>query len=406
MKNRPFTLRLAGLGCLASLTLVTGCAVQNTAPVEPAAPAAPAPVTVTTLEALQGDGLFFFDDNTQSRLQISDRADRHGTYRVTETFTPGKHHGFSWGTGAAALLNRGRAVKPEHPDRLKRISNDHVVLTFKDHKDLRLHIRLEPTNVAGEPIRDYLKTRAGRPSTASHFIRETEVFPDGAVAFRPVLWIERDELIIPSTTAFTGSKRLEDFSLRFTRATPYCLRFLPGKRVEPIGLNFREPIVKKTERTRSGRHVEKAQSGTVDLYRTKKGTLFCQKISPERYASADWHLRYINGTRALTFDFPDRVPAPDFGLSPVNRNKMRIAIAEQNVGGDKKAVPAYVWLKNAPVRDAQYRFNAVAARAVQNAIRSGAVQRAAWDKANQSEVLERARAIAARNARGGRARHR
>lgn len=188
---------------------------------------------------------------------------------------------------------------------------------------------------------------------------------------------------------------------------------LPGDGVTPVGLRFEKTIRKKTGvekiKTRRGtktRTVELAQNGLVNVYHTKPGTIFCQRSKPDPVAKARWDLRYINGTRTLTVDFPDLIDSLSIGLMTANRGKLLPAFAEERTptGRKTRVIPTAVWLKNERIRDSQYRFNKTAASAVKAAIDASRPRRRAWEAENESEVTRRARALQAKKAAGAKAR--
>lgn len=403
---------LLGTGGAAMLLWLTGCAGTDVPAEDPAAPATftnigprakPASprvrsIVMPTVDAFKGDGLWYFDDDSGAQFRITDSIRKNNRYPVVENYSFGKPHGFSWGAGAVGVLRRGRRMPPEVPSGL-RPERDHVVIEFDNDQGLELHVALEAYDVSGEEIRDYLRNRLNMPSNAALFMGE-EKFPAGSIAYAATLWVEQDELLAASASAFTGSDTIEAFSKRFTNETPYCLRVLPGENVTPLGLRFEAPIVKKMVRkNKQSRPVEAEQKGKVHVYRTKKGTIFCNKAEEAPIAQADWHLRRVNGTRTLTLTFPRSTDPLSIGLLTHNRGKILTAFAEEVVPEEndrRKVIPAGLWLKNAKIRDAQYRFNKTAAEAIEAAIRTARPKRAAWEKANESDVTRRARALQAR----------
>lgn len=84
-----------------------------------------------------------------------------------------------------------------------------------------------------------------------------------------MLMIDEDEVLVPTKTAFTGSDSIENFSKRFTRDIPYCLRYIPTRRSEPVGMRFAQPIARQTKRVK-GKLQEVAQSGEAQLMSVKR----------------------------------------------------------------------------------------------------------------------------------------
>ncbi len=416
---------LIGSASAAAALWLSGCAATATprenirpatftnlgARANPASPLVAKRIPMPVVDAFKGDGIFFFDDDEGAQFRITDLIRENDRYQVEEDYAFGKPHGFSWGSGAVGIMRNGRRVPPENPVAL-RPEGDHVVIEFDGQEKLELRVTLEAYDVSGLEIRDFLRTRANMPTKAALFMGE-ERFPAGSIAYAATLWITQDELLALSHTAFTGSNTLEDFSERFTKETPYCLNVLPGDGVTPVGLRFEKPIRKKTGvekvKTRRGtktRRVELAQNGLVNVYHTKAGTIFCQRNKPDPVAKARWDLRYINGTRTLTVDFPDLIDSLSIGLMTANRGKLMPAFAEERTptGRKTRVIPTAVWLKNERIRDSQYRFNKTAAAAVKAAIDASRPRRRAWEAANESEVTRRARALQAKKAAGAKAR--
>ena len=366
---------------------------------------------VSTIADSDMSRIFFFDDDEGAQFRITDLIRENNRYKVEEDYAFGKPHGFSWGSGAVGIMRDGRRVPPENPTGL-RPEGDHVVIEFDGREKLELRVTLEAYDVSGQEIRDFLRTRGNMPTKAALFMGE-ERFPAGSVAYAATLWIIQDELLALSHTAFTGSNNIEDFSERFTKETPYCLNVLPGDGVTPVGLRFEKTIKKKTGKekikTRRGtktRTVELPQNGLVNVYHTKSGTIFCQRSKPDPVVKARWDLRYLNGTRTLTVDFPTLIDSLSIGLMTANRGKLMPAFAEELTPTSRKTrvIPTAVWLKNERIRDSQYRFNKTAATAVKAAIEASRPRRKAWEAANESDVTRRARALQAKKAASGKAR--
>ena len=370
--------------------------------VRPATPDYAKPIACSTLDALSGEGLFFFNDDHGAQFHVKGKARQKNTYLIEEKFDKGEEHGFTWGSGAVAILKSARRIQPERPTTIRILPDGHAVIAFKDDRTLELHVKLEAYDVSGQPIREYLRTRANMPTTAALFMG-AEQFPAGSIAYAATLWVEQDEILSPSHTAFTGSETLEDFSKRYMKDTPMCMRSLPGRDVRSIGVLFEKPIRAKKVRRR-GRWLEEAQSGNLKVYATKRGTIFCQKSLPEKLGDARWRLAWVNGTRTLAVEIPDELDALSFGMSEANRHCLLPAFSEERKGSGRRrtrqVIPTYLWKKNCEIRDAQFRFNATAARAIQAALFASQSRREQWENENESEVTKRARAIQAKKSSG------
>ena len=397
-----------------SIALLSGCSNLQpaTAPanaseftnVGAAAPLAlpdAARLRISATEALSGQGMYYFDDDKAARLYIAQDKSSKDRFLVKESFDQGVPHGLPWGTGAQALVYDGVAVKPENILSATPNRDGSLSITYGDHPSMKINMKLEAFDVSGMFVRDFLRTRGNQPTLSASFVSPERKFLAGSVAYAMTLWVDQDEVLVPNLKGFTGANSIEDFSKRFAGNTPYCLRFLPGNIVQPMGMGFKEPIKGKITKVK-GKSVEEEQSGRVSLYAAKKNTVFCSRERNDELTLADWQLKRVNGTRVLEFKFPGNVPAASFGMTEKNRNHLSTGVAEVLVQEGKKkvtrAVPVYVWHKGAPVRDSQYRFNETAAKVVEVALAEAAPLRQKWELANENDVLRRAKAIDAANA--------
>lgn len=391
-------LLLAGMSTVAlgSSLMLSGC-FATTQPVASAVPASEAPrakrgaqekprlLPMPTLDAFRGKGIYSFDDEVRTQLFIKDAIAVNGRYAVQENFPLGTRHGFTWGSGAVALLRSGRVIDVERPSFLTINKTRDVLFQFKGggQKPVELKVVIVAYDLENQPIGPYLVTRQNTPTPTGYVIGSKYVFPKGAVGYRAILEIDRDEVLVPSRQAFTGSDTIENFSKRFTREIPYCLRYIPSRKAEPLGLRFDKPIVKKTKKVRN-RTEEVGQSGNVKLFSVKKDTLFCAAQGASVLATAKWDLRYVNGTRLLEFTFPRSVASSDFGVLKSHRHALNLAfaeeIAEERGRTVRKVRPVIVWKAGEEIVDAQWRFNDVAADAVSNAIDLTKSARVAWKK--------------------------
>ena len=328
---------------------------------------------------------------------MTDTIAENGLYDVKEEFKRGEPHGFTWGTGAAAILRKGVALDPQAIEGVSLAKDRHIIVHLRsndtsrkkgkkrseDPSGLDLHMTLEAYDMSDLPIGPYLVTRTNRTTPAGYLIGSRHTFPKGSIGYRATLWVNSDEVIVPTKNAFTGSGSIEDFSKRFTKEIPYCLRYIPGRNATPLGLKFEEPIVKKTGKDSKGRLVEVAQKGSAELYPVQKGTIFCNRDDERSLATARWSLRYVNGSRVLEFDFPDDIRAEDFGVPRTHRDALKVAFAEERVLEKgktvRKLVPARVWRANRRITDYQWRFNETAAEAVREALEATKDARREWD---------------------------
>lgn len=342
----------------------------------------PVPITMPSEYALRGDGIYYFNDNQVSNFRITDAIAQNGLYAVEENFRFGTPHGFTWGAGAAAILRAGRQLDAEEIIGVSIDKDYHLVLHYKGEnakRPMKLNVALEAYDMSGLPIGPYLRTRMNRSTPSGFVIGGKYAFPKGSIGYRARMWVDEDVVIVPTKTAFTGSSTIEDFSKRFSKDIPYCLRYVPGKRAEPMGLLFEKPITKQFEKVK-GRRVEKGQSGEAQLMRVKTGTIFCAKDDKgEKLSTLEWTLRYVNGSRVLEFEFPSNLTSSNYGVLREHRDALRVGFAEERTKGRTKLLPARIWLKEKPILDFQWRFNKRAADAIQDAIAQTADLRSEWE---------------------------
>lgn len=347
-------------------------------------------ISVSAISAFEGEGLYYFDNAQRSELRLG-KAQKNGARPIVEKFPEGANHGFSWGSGAVAVLRSGQALDAHGKATLVPVGDDAVRITFAGggKTPLNLKVRVVAYNLEGHPIGGKLVTRQNTPTPAGYIIGGRHVFPKGAIGYRTIVSTDRDEVLVPSRAAFTGSNSIETFSGRFTKSIPYCLRYLPGSDVEPIGLRFTKAIEKKTRK--NGRRLEEVgQSGEVALLPVKRNTLFCAAEGSSQLSTATWRLRYVNGTRLIDFTFPEDVNASSFGILPENRKALLPAFAEEKVVTKSKGKtvtntqvrPSIVWLANTEIEDAQWRFNRIAADAISEALDATKAKREAWEEEN------------------------
>ena len=87
----------------------------------------------------------------------------------------------------------------------------------------------------------------------------------------------------------------------------------------------------------------------------------------------------MNGTRTISFTFPEHLNPEDYGVAKAHRDALRVALAQEKAGKKTKLVPARLWLAGKPITDYQWRFNETAAEAVREALEATKDARREWD---------------------------
>lgn len=348
---------------------------------------APELISQTSLAAFKDEGIVYFDDNRGSRMRVM-KQDKSGRWLLEEEYGEGVPHGFTWGTGAAHLLKDGKRVPLGSPKWLVE-EKDGTVSLMWDKQPMKLNLTVTAWDVAGLPMKPFLRTRYGTPTKASYFAGDAR-FPHGSVAYVAELRTFEDAVIVPSTRAFTGSDTIASFIKRFNDKTPYCLRYVPGKDRTPLGFRFDS--------------AKNAKSGEATLYEVKKGTIFCGRANEEEYETADWRVEDVNGTKTLVLKFPRKVATENYGIPDSMKDALSVAFAEEKTVTKKgrrtqtktRVVPARVWHADEPITDLQYRFNGPAAKALQDLFDASQERRAAWEaKSRQASAAAQQKAKAA-----------
>ncbi len=349
--------------------------------------------TVTTLQAFQGDGVYYFNDKEESSFRIG-KADSMGRYQVTETYSKGqKAHGFAWGTNVKSLVRNGAAISAEFPAYLT-ADADGAVRLYSDTSSapVVMRVKLFAFDVSGEYIYHYLRDRQNYPTATAG--TTTAKFPKGSIAYMPQISLVSDAYAVLNPNAFTGAGSVEGFARNFSKDIPYCLSYLPREGYAAYGVKFdpatvpsasgakteyktvtrtrtvknkKGKLVKQTYKERVAVVTESSklpESGKVSLMNVKTGTVFCQASSATPAATGTYTVRTADGTRGMAMDFPASVKAPDTGIFELSRNAVSIALVEMKKNSSTSVVPGFFVKANQPITDFQYRFNKTAADAV------------------------------------------
>lgn len=350
--------------------------------------------SVTTRQAFEGSGVYYFNDAEESNFRTTGK-DAQGRYTVKETYAQGKNHGFSLTTSMTPVVRNGRTVSIENPSYLTEEKDGSVTLTANTGSDpLTMRVKLWAFDVSGEFVYKYLRTRLNYPTSAAE--TTTARFPAGSVAYMPQVYMTQDQFVVLRPNAFTGAGSVEGFVRNFSRDIPYCLSYLAREGYKPYGVSFdskqlaaasgattyKTVTTTRWVKNKQGKKVKQTvtkkvpvvseakipATGSVNLMSVKEGTVFCERTSATPAASGTYTIQTLNGTRGLSMQFPATVRAPDTGIFELSRGAVSLALVEMNKSGNVSVVPGYRILANQPVTDFQYRFNETAAKAVREAI--------------------------------------
>ncbi len=357
------------------------------------------PISMTTLDAFKGEGVYYFNDREESNFRIGEKTGDN-SYTVKETYPEGqKAHGFAWGTNVESIVRSGVSVSADFPRTLTTEADGSVKL-YSDSSatPVTLRVKLYAFDVSGQHVFHYLRTRNNYPTQTAG--TTNAVFPKGSVAYMPQISAVQDEYVVLKPNAFTGAGSVEGFARNFSGSIPYCLSYLPREGFKAYGITFdgaqsgaaanaktTYKYVTKTRyvKNKKGKKVKQTykvkvpvtttassaapgNTGKVSLLPVKTGTVFCQSTSKTPVANGNYTIRTVDGTKGLAVEFPVDVKAPDTGIFELSRNALSIALVEMKRGKTTSVVPGYYLKANLPITDFQYRFNATAAKAVRQAL--------------------------------------
>lgn len=322
------------------------------------------PIALDAASLIKKEGFSSFHDSNVVDYKLKKAAD--GSYAFSSSGSA-----FDWGPGGIAVLRGGLPKDLHAPKSIRWTSPTTAVIRVPvSGRDIDIKLEIQPYDISGLSIASFMRTPGNLMHRSGYALGSEYKFPKGSIGYKPILTIDHDEVIVQSKARFTGSRTMEEFTERFSKQTPYCAKFLPRGNAVPFGITFDKPTERRLVRKKNGTLADFPQSGDVYLTRVKNKTLFCKRDSDEHFEEGGWKLSRINNTRVMTLSFPRSIAPQDYGVPPEQHSGISIGFAEQGRMGSTKVVPVYVWKKNAPIPDAKWRFNSVAADAVNKALKS------------------------------------
>lgn len=312
-------------------------------------------------QQILSEGIYAFFDTHRSLFQLTKHPD--GTMKAVETVEVAGHRALTWGAGASTLYRRGRAVENAGEMTATTLEDGRLLLQNTGKAPFNMALYLRAFNIAGKPIRHFLRNNNNQPDDLAWFMPETAVFPAGSVAYLGTYWLGDDEIVRPSKNAFTGARTLENLIRRFSRNTPFCLSYVNHQGAHPYGVLFKEKL------RRSRRDQETSAQGEFHLVPVKNASVFCEPIPESEQAHGSWQIVRIQGTRVLELIPTDAVECSDLGIQPINKDSTDVGFAEVMVKTDKgerlNVVPVKILRNNQPIVDFRLKFNATAAQAIE-----------------------------------------
>lgn len=317
--------------------------------VEPVADAKP--LKVVAVDALKGEGLYYFQGTRIVNLRIagSPQGDRHP---LKETTTDGGVGAFNTNIDVAHFVRDGERRPIGEPSFAVAEADGSMQLVYQSSSPLHLKVAMRGYDVSGLPIRNFLRTASNYTKPEAARVGEAK-FPAGSVAYLSTVRFQDDVLMLPRKESFTGASNTRQMVTNFSRETPFCLSYEDRNGARPYAVMFRDPSATK--------------AGRVQLYAAKPGTMFCARATEDVLAEGTWEEMTVGGTKAVVLSFGANVDPLDTGVVDVEREAARIAFIEPSKGAPGVR-PGKLYRAGARIADYQYRFNATAAAAVRTAL--------------------------------------
>ncbi len=324
-------------------------AARFTAPEEVQPVPGARPLDMKSIDALRGDGLFYFSGTRVVNLRASDKP-QGDRYPLTESTSDLGISAFSANIDVQNFVRDGERRPIGDPDFAVPAQDGSMQLIYNAAHPLRLSVTIKGYDVAGLQISDFLRTAENyaRPEAAK---AAGARFPAGSVAYIADARFVDDVLMLPRRESFTGAANVKQMVANFSKDVPFCLAYEDRDGATPYALHFRG----------SG------SKGKTELFRAKSGTMFCARATEQPVAEGTWEERVVGGTHAIVLSFPANVDPLDTGVTPAERNAARIAFVEPTKG-TPGVRPGKLYRAGVRIVDFQYRFNSTAAMAIRSAL--------------------------------------
>jgi len=308
------------------------------------------PLSIVAIDALKADGLYYFSGTRMVNLRIAG-APTGEQFPLAETSSDGVVGAFNGNIDVRHFVRDGERVSIGQPSFAIPAADGTMQLVYPSTTPLRLKVGISAYDVAGLPIKSFLRTPDNYTKPEAERVGNA-VFPPGSVAYLSTVRFQDDTLMLPRKESFTGAANTRQMVANFSRDTPFCLSYEDRDGARPYAMMFRDAT---------------AARGRVQLYAAKAGTMFCARATEEALAEGSWEETTIGGTKAIVLSFSANVDPLDTGVSEVEREAAHIAFIEPRKGA-AGVRPGKLYRAGARIADYQYRFNGTAAAAVKGSL--------------------------------------
>ncbi len=345
---------------------------------------------VVPIEKALEEGVHAFVEDNESLIELK-KIDAKA-FELKETIRSKNEKTLSWGEGASVLYRNSHPVTDWGKATAKTLPDGRLLVSGRGNVDVNFAARMLAFNISGKPIRQIIRDANNQPDTLAWYMKGSEVFPTGSVAYIFTYWLGDDEVIWPAKGTFTGAATLEKLMQNFSEAQPFCLAYIDHTHANPYGAYFDKKTLPKSGITSFLRKLTKRGRIEGDYYLTNASheAFFCQKAPTIKPVAGRWTIRYIQGTRVLELARPQSISSSDLGIQPVNKDSISVGFAEiesKTTSGriQKKVVPVRILHNNKPITDFRVKFNGVAANALRKAAHEAALSKAALERSSATE---------------------
>ena len=307
------------------------------------------PISVTALEALQGDGIYYFNGRRMVNLRIAQKV-QGDQFAVTETSSDIDTTTFNTNIDVRHFVRNGERQSAVKPTYVVVGKDGTAQLVYAKDQPLYLDLTIQAYDVSGLPIAAFLRTTDNYTKSEARAVGDAK-FPAGSIAYLSSVNFRDDTLMLPNKESFTGAANTRQMLTNFSKSNPYCLSYDDRKGAQPYAMFFRDTGATK---------------GKVELFAAKPGTMFCAAAGDKPLAEGTWEERTVGGTKAIVLSFSANVDPLDTGVNQVEKQAAQIAFIEPKAGAPGVR-PGKLYKSGARIADYQYRFNSTAAEAVKTA---------------------------------------
>ncbi len=330
-------------------------------------------------------GIYAFYGTEESKLSIM------------KTSVPGLYAGnesqrrieptLSFSKGSSTVFRNGNPIPSLNNITASKLEDGRLMFSSSGKASINVAVKLRAFNVSGKPVLHFIRNASNQPDDLAWYMDPNITFPAGSEAYVFTYWLGDDEIVVPASNSFTGTKSIEELMNRYSKkVAPLCMNYIHSRATTPYGVMF--PALSTTP-TRVTKEITNAQgkvirrvttterpkaapTGTLTLLKARSDAIFCEIPKETSLARATWKMRSIQGTRVMEI-IPDKNVSPaDVGIQPINQSSVGVGFAEtirvHKGVRSTNVVPVNILRNNRPIVEFRLKFNEPAAAAVRKAL--------------------------------------